>query len=183
MEKAYAVWRAFQDRFLAHAAALLLLGCTLLALLEVFRRYVFGHSFEWQQDAVTFFTLSGVFLYFGISQRRDAHLSVTVIPELLAALGPRAKRAAAIIKLVALVVAFLFLLGVVWFGIPEVHEAVQYESRTESLVFPMWPFLTALLLGFLFMAVSMFFQIYREFHKLRGVSVLEEPPEEEVALD
>jgi len=33
VEKAYAIWRAFQDRILGRVAALLLLGCTLLALL------------------------------------------------------------------------------------------------------------------------------------------------------
>ena len=175
MEKAYAAWRAFQDRFLAHAAALLLLGCTLLALLEVGRRYLLGQSFEWQQDAVTFFTLSGVFLYFGISQRREAHLSVTVVPELLAVLGPRARRAAEVVKLAALVFSFLFLIAVVWWGIPEVEDALKYESRTESLGFPMWPFLAALLVGFAFMAVTMFFQIYRGIQKIRGRTVLEEP--------
>ena len=37
-------------------------------------------SFEWQQDAVTLFILSGVFLYFGISQRRGAHLNVDAAP-------------------------------------------------------------------------------------------------------
>lgn len=179
MEKAYAVWRAFQDRFVAHAAALLLLGCTLLALLEVFRRYIFGYSYEWQQDAVTFFTLSGVFLYFAISQRRDAHLNVSIVPELLAVMGPRAQRAGEIIKLIALVISFVFLIAVVWWGFPEVRESVHYESRTESLAFPMWPFLSALLVGFAFMAVTMFFQIYREIQRLRGVSVLEEPPEED----
>ena len=76
MEKAYAAWRAFQDRLLVPAAALLLLGCTLLALLEVGRRYIFGLSYEWQQDAVTFFLLSGVFLYFGVSQRGNEHLTL-----------------------------------------------------------------------------------------------------------
>jgi TRAP-type C4-dicarboxylate transport system permease small subunit len=182
VEKAYAIWRAFQDRFLAHAAALLLLGCTLLALLEVGRRYVLGYSFEWQQDAVTFFTLSGVFLYFSISQRRDAHLSVTVLPEVLQVLGPRARRAAEVVRLVALTFAFLFLLAVVWWGIPEVRESAHYESRTESLAFPMWPFLAALLAGFAFMALTMFFQIYRGVQKLRGRSVLEEPPEADAAL-
>jgi TRAP-type C4-dicarboxylate transport system permease small subunit len=182
VEKAYAAWRAFQDRILAHAAALLLLGCTLLALLEVVRRYVFGFSYEWQQDAVTFFTLSGVFLYFSLAQRREAHLSVTVVPELLAVLGPRARRAADIIKLVALVFSFLFLIAVVWWGIPEVEDAIKYESRTESLGFPMWPFLAALLLGFAFMAVTMLFQIYRGVQKLRGRSVLEEPAEKQEAL-
>jgi len=182
VEKAYAIWRAFQDRFLAHAAALLLLGCTLLALLEVARRYVLGHSFEWQQDAVTFFTLSGVFLYFSISQRRDAHLSVTVLPELLEALGPRARRAAEIVRLVALTFSCLFLLAVVWWGIPEVLESLHYESRTESLAFPMWPFLAVLLVGFAFMAVTMLFQLYRAVQALRGRKVLEEPSEADAAL-
>ena len=175
MEKAYAIWRAFQDRVLERAAALLLLGCTLLALLEIFRRYVLGVSFEWQQDAVTFFILSGVYLYFGISQRHGEHLSVTVVPEVLEAVGPRARRAAEIIKLIALVISFVFILAVVWWGIPEVRDSVHYETRTESLEFPMWPFLAVLLAGFALMAVTLFFQIYRGIQKLRGLSVLEEP--------
>ncbi len=182
MEKAYAIWRAFQDRFLGRAATLLLLGCTLLALIEIFRRYVLGVSFDWQQDAVTFFLLSGVFLYFGISQRHGEHLSVTVVTELLDAFGPRARRAAEIIRLIALVISFVFLLAVVWWGIPEVRESIHYETRTESLAFPMWPFLAVLLAGFAMMAVTLFFQIYRAIQKLRGRSVLEEPSEAEGAL-
>jgi len=183
VEKAYAVWRAFQDRFLARAAALLLLGCTLLAVLEIFRRYILGFSFEWQQDAVTFFILSGVYLYFGISQRHDEHLTVSVLPEVLAAIGPRARRAAEVIKVIAQVITFAFLLAVVWWGIPEVHDSQKYETRTESLAFPMWPFLAVLLAGFALMAVTLFFQIYRGIQKLRGRNVLEEPSEaKEAAL-
>ena len=181
MEKAYAVWRAFQDRFLARAAALLLLGCTLLALLEIFRRYIMGSSFEWQQDAVTFFILSGVYLYFGISQRHDEHLSVTVVPEVLEAAGPRARRAAEFLKVVAQAISFVFLLAVVWWGIPEVLDSQKYETRTESLAFPMWPFLAVLLAGFVLMAVTLFFQIYRGIQKLRGVSVLDERAEAKAA--
>lgn len=181
MEKAYAIWRGFQDRFLAPAAALLLLGCTLLALLEVVRRYAFGYSFEWQQDAVTFFTLCGVFLYFAISQRRDAHLNVMLVPELLAVTGPRGRRAGEIVRLIALAFSFLFLCAVVYWGIPEVTDAIHYESRTESLAFPMWPFLATLLVGFTSMALTMVFQIYRGVQKLRGVVVLEEPADEDEA--
>jgi C4-dicarboxylate transporter DctQ subunit len=177
VERAYAAWRAFQDRFLAHAAALVLLGATLLALLEVVRRYVFGFSYEWQQDAVTFFTISATYLFFGISQRRGGHLTVTLLVESLDALGPRARRAAELIRLFALAFTLLFLVAVVWWGLPEVEDAFKYESRTESLAFPMAPFLVALMVGFLFMAVSVFFQLYREYHKLRGRSVLQEPPE------
>lgn len=183
MEKAYVIWRAFQDQVLGRVAALLLLGCTLLALLEIFRRYIFGFSFEWYQDAVTFFILSGVYLYFSISQRHDEHLNVAMLPEVLAVSGPRARRAAEFIKVIAHVITFLFLITVVWWGVPEVLDSRKYETRTESLAFPMWPFLAVLLAGFLFMAVTLFFQIYRGIHKLCGRDVLEEPSEaKEAAL-
>jgi len=178
VEKAYAAWRAFQDRVLANAAAVLLLGCTLLALLEVGRRYIFGYSFEWQQDAVTFFMLSGVYLYFSVAQRKGSHLAVTVVPEILAVAGPRAQRAGEIYKLVALVFSLLFMVMVVYWGVPEVEDAVKYSSRTESLGFPMWPFLLALLLGFAFMAVTQAFQVYFGIQKLRGRTVPEEPDDE-----
>jgi TRAP-type C4-dicarboxylate transport system permease small subunit len=175
VEKAYAVWRAFQDQVLARAAAFLLIGCTLLALVEVVRRYLFGFSFEWQQDAVTFFILSGVFLYFAISQRHNEHLNVIVLLEVLQASGPRAKQAAEIIKLIALVVSFLFMLAVVWWGIPEVEDGIKYDTKTESLEFYLWPFLATLLVGFAFMAVTMAFQIWFEIQKLRGRQVPDEP--------
>ena len=169
------IWRAFQDRLLAPAAALLLIGCTLIALFEVVRRYAFGFSFEWQQDFVTFVTLSGVYLYFGIAQRHGSHLNVTLLTDSLDTVGPRARTVAEVVRLVALVFSFLFLLLVLWWGLPEVEDSLKYETRTESLAFPMWPFLVALLAGFAFMAVTMFFQIYRQVQKLRGRTVLEEP--------
>lgn len=175
MEKAYAIWRAFQDRFLAPAAALVLLGCTLLAVLEVIRRYAFGVSFEWQQDAVTLFILSAVFLYFGISQRQGAHLNVNLLFGVLQALGPRGRRAIDVIKVLVMIISFLFMLAVVWWGIPEVKDSLEYGSRSESLALPMWPFLVALLVGFACMAVSLFFQIWRGVQHLRGRKVLDEP--------
>ena len=178
MERAYAVWRAFLERVVARAAALLLVGMTLLALVEVVRRYIFGYSFEWQQDAVTFFTLSGVFLYFSVAQLKRSHLSVTVVPELLAATGPRGKLAAEVVRLMATAFASVFLVAVVWWGIPEVRDSLEFESRTESLRFPMWPFLLALLLGFAFMALSTLFQLYFGVQRLRGRPVPEEPAEE-----
>ena len=159
MHGAYAAWRAFQDKVLAPVGAVLFVGSTLLALLEVGRRYILGRSFEWQQDAVTFFILSGVFLYFSISQRRNAHLTVTLIPELFNVFGSRWRPAAEAVKLFALVFSCAFMATVVWWGLPEVEDSIKYESRTESLAFPMWPFLAVLLLSFASMGVTMLFQI------------------------
>jgi TRAP-type C4-dicarboxylate transport system permease small subunit len=178
IEKAYAAWRAFQDRVLAPVAALLFVGSTLLALLEVGRRYLLGRSFEWQADAVTFFILSGVFLYFSISQRREAHLTVTLIPELFNVFGGRWRLAAEAVKLVALVFSFAFMVAVVWWGLPEVEDSIKYEARTESLAFPMWPFLAVLLFSFASMGITMLFQIYREVQALRGRTVLVEERQE-----
>ena len=175
MEKAYAAWRAFQDRFLGYAAALLFVGSTLLALVEVVRRYLLGHSFEWQQDAVTYFILSGVFLYFGIAQRRDSHLAVTLIPELLSHFNLR--KADVIIRLFARGFSLAFMVAVVWWGIPEIEDAIKYESRSESLAFPMWPFLAVLIVSVAFMAITMAFQVYRAVQALRGITELEEPQE------
>lgn len=179
MEKAYAIWRAFQDKVLGPVAALLLFGCTLLALLEVVRRYAFGVSFYWQQDFVTYVILSGVFLYFCIAQRSDSHLSVTVFLELAEAAGPRARKAAEIIRLASVTFSFLFLLAVVWWGIPEVLDSQKYNTRTESLLLPLAPFLWVLLVGFTFMAIQLFFQVYRDIQKMRGKTVLEEPREDD----
>jgi TRAP-type C4-dicarboxylate transport system permease small subunit len=177
LEKAYAIWRAFQERFLARLAAVVMLACTLLALLEVGRRYLLGQSFEWQQDAVTLFILSAVFLYFGIAQRRGSHLNVNLLTGALQALGPGAQRAAEFIRVLATVLSFLFMAAVLWWGIPEIRESLEYGSRSESLAFPMWPFLVTLLASFAFMVISLFFQVWRGVQGLRGRKVLEEPEE------
>jgi hypothetical protein len=42
----------------------------------------------------------------------------------------------------------------------------------------MWPFLLVLLANFGFMAVTLFFQIWREIQMLRGRKVLEEPADQ-----
>jgi TRAP-type C4-dicarboxylate transport system permease small subunit len=97
---------------------------------------------------------------------------------LLAGAGRRATRAAEFVKLVALAFSIVFLSAVVWWGLPEIEDAIKYESRTESLAFPMWPFLLALLLGFAFMVVTMVFQLWFGIRRLQGHAVPEEPVEE-----
>lgn len=183
MEKAYALWRAFQERILAPVAAVIMLGCTLLALLEVVRRYVFGVSFHWQQDAVTYFILSAVFLYFGIAQRRGSHLTVDILLHALRTVGPRTRRAMEYLEVAATIFAFLFMIAVVWYGTGEVLESQQYAPRTESLELPLTPFLWVLLGSFAFMVVSLFFQSWRGIQKLRGKSVLDEPVESHDLVD
>lgn len=175
MQRAYLIWCAFQDKVLAYVGALLLLACTLLAVVEIIRRYVFGVCFYWQQDAVTFFILSAVYLLFGLSQRHGSHLNVTVFVGLLEQRGQGARRAAEVIKFLAAMISLVFLVAVVCWGIPEAHESQRFDTRTESLILPLWPFLWVLLAGFALMAGSLVFQVYSGIQMLRGRGGLEEP--------
>lgn len=177
MEKAYVIWRAFQDKVLERIAAITMLGCTLLALLEVVRRYVFGVSYEWQQDAVTLFMLSAVFLYFSNAQRRGAHLTVTLLSSVLESMGPGALRINEYIQVLVSIISCVFMALVVWWGFVDVEDSFKYASRSESLSFPMWPFLVVLLVSFSFMSITMFFQVYRGVQHLRGRRVLDDPPD------
>jgi TRAP-type C4-dicarboxylate transport system permease small subunit len=175
VQRAYVIWCAFQDKVLAYVAAGVLLACTLLAIGEVFRRYVFGVSFYWQQDAVTFFILSAVYLLFGFSQRHGTHLNVTLFLGLLENRGRRARRVAEVTKVLATLISLVFLVAVVWWGIPEAHESQRFNTRTESLILPLWPFLWVLLAGFALMAVSLVFQLYSGIQELIGRHGLGEP--------
>lgn len=177
------LWRAFQEKILAPVAGVILLGCTLLALLEVVRRYVFGVSYHWQQDAVTYFILAAVFLYFGIAQRRGSHLTVDILLHALRSVGPRTRRAMDYVEVGATIFACLFMVAVVWYGIDEVLDSQQYAPRTESLELPLTPFLWVLLASFAFMVVSLFFQSWRGIQKLRGKTVLDEPVESHDLVD
>ena len=175
MEKAYAAWRAFQDRVLAPAAALLLRRLHAARAARGRAPLRPRLSFEWQQDAVTFFILSGVFLYFSIAQRHDAHLTVTLIPELLDVLGARWRRAAEVVKLIALVFSCAVhgRGGVVGHPGGRGQHQVREPHREPGVPDVAVPGGAAV--GFAFMAITMLFQIYRAVQKLRGRTVLEEP--------
>ena len=175
MQRAYLIWCAFQDKVLTYMGALLLLACTLLAVTEIVRRYVFGVSFYWQQDAVILFILTAVFLMFCILQRHRSHLNVTVFSELLEHRWQGGRRAAEVIKVLADLISLVFLVAVVWWGIPEARDSQRFGTRTESLLLPLWPFLGSLLAGFALMAVSLLFQLYSGIQMLRGRGGLEEP--------
>jgi TRAP-type C4-dicarboxylate transport system permease small subunit len=145
------------------------LGPTLLAIVEVVRRYGFGTSFPWQQDAVTYGILSGVFLFFGITQSRGMHLRVTVFLGLLRGSGGRTGHAvASILEFVGAAIGLVFCAYLVLRGIPVAERMVLLNRMTDSQVLPLWPFFMAFLVGMALMAVSFFFQLYVQIQTLRG---------------
>lgn len=169
MNKLFAAWRTFQERFLQYVAGALLLGLTLLAILEVVRRYGFGVSFYWQQDAVTFGILSGVFLFFAITQSRRAHLRVTLILLLMREKGGRwGGIVAGVFEILGALLGIAFCSWLVWRGIDVARLMIAQDRKTESLLFPLWPFFAVFLTGMAFLAISFVFQLYQDVQALRG---------------
>ena len=62
-----------------YGAAFAMFAATMLAIAEIVRRYVFGVVFHWGQDAVTYFIIGSVFLFFAVTQAKRSHLAVTAL--------------------------------------------------------------------------------------------------------
>jgi len=172
MEKAYQYWKSFQDRFMAPITALVFLGPIILACIEVVRRYLFGVSWDWQQDVVTYFILSATYLFFPITQRQDMHLHVSLFINLLSRkVHPIAGHA---MNLLAQMVSTLYLGYFTIYGLKMTHNtyATGRLVLSQSMVF--LPFFLILTVGMGFMLISFLFQIYREIQAMRGKEVLVE---------
>ena len=180
MNKLYDLWRLFQDNFLQYLSAILLLSLTLLAILEVVRRYVLGVSFEWQQDLVTFGILSGIFLFFGITQARRAHLRVSALLLLLREKGGKTGRlVASLAEIFGQVLAVWICAYIVWTSSEHLIYLINEERKTESLYFLMWPFFLTFLISIGFLGTSFLFQLWNEVKLLAGLTGLPSMQKEE----
>ena len=162
-------WQSFQESYLQYFSAFLLVSLTLLAILEVIRRYGFGVSFEWQQDAVTYGILSGIFLFFGITQTRNAHLRVTVILMLIRDnFGTKGHLIAAFFAIFGQLIGVILCGYVILYSVDVVSLMISQDRKTESLVFPLWPFFVTFLTGISFLGISFFFQLWHEIQVMFG---------------
>lgn len=76
------------DRLVEGTAVLTLLACCLLAVMQVFFRYVLNNSLPWPEEVARMGFVWVVFLGMGIAIHRDAHLRIDLIDKLTAPLGP-----------------------------------------------------------------------------------------------
>jgi TRAP-type C4-dicarboxylate transport system permease small subunit len=151
---------------IGYAAAAMLLGATILACVEIFRRYFEGQTFHWGQDAVTYFLVAATFLYFGTSQAQRAHLAVSLLPQWLMA-GGNVRLAYAVRALGSLIGA-LFVAAFVYWGLPAAERSLLLERMTESMIIPLWPFQYLCLIGMGMMGVTLAFQFYRDVMRFFG---------------
>ena len=169
MDRAYRVWVFIMEHIVGHIASVLMLGATSLAIVEIFRRYVLDSTFHWAQDAVTYFMVSAVFLFFVVTQVRRSHLAVTAVAEWLNNKGMTVPLN--FMRLVNTILSLGFCGALSWFGYPSVERNWELGRLTQSMLLPFWPFQLMLLLGLMLMVITLLFQLYQDINALRGKDV------------
>ncbi len=176
-DRAYRVVRFLLDDVIGKLAVLAMFLGTSLAIVEVFRRYVFGVVYDWGQDAVTYGIVSAVFLYFAVTQARRSHLRVSFVIDALEENGHQ--RVVLFIRALITAISLMLYSGLAAWGIPTVERSMALERTTLSMVLVIWPFQLALIVTFVLMAVVSFFQLYQDIRALFGKKVFEWAPVEE----
>ena len=156
----------FIGKILTPVGVVLFLGGTTLAMIEVFRRYVLGRSWMWQQDLVVILVLCGVCLFFTIAQWDRAHISVTALAEFLARKPtPKRMRAVGILHGVADAWTGVFISLIFFWGWPLIWEYQHRGIRTQSQLMPFWPFFLIVILALIPLTFSFFLHAYQSFRK------------------
>lgn len=174
MEEIYRYWTRFQDKILAPLTAVMFLGPILLAIVEVVRRYVFGVSWQWQQDVVTYTTISSLFLFFAITHRKGAHLRVNLFVKLLNDAGGNYQKISRVMDLLAHLVSVLYLGYFTYYGIRMTQNSFRSGRLVFSQIMPFWPFFLLLTIGMGFMLITTIFHLYRDVMAMAGRQVLPE---------
>ena len=177
LDGTYKALRFFTDKILGYFAAIVMLGATWLALLEIFRRYVLNTTFQWGQDAVTYFIVGSISLFFAVTQARRSHLAMSAILDLLKARGKT--RTVLYIRTFVSLSSLLFYSAFAWWGWSNVERTWETGRMTQSLILVMWPFQLMLQGGFAIMALVAAFQLYQDIQALRGKKVFPWAPTEE----
>lgn len=169
LDNAYRALRFFTDKIVGYFAALVMLGATGLALLEIVRRYIVGVTFHWGQDAVTYFIVGAIALFFAVTQARRSHLAMSFVLDMLKAKGMI--RTVMYIRAVVSAASLCFYTAFAWWGWPTVERMWAMGRTTQSMLLLMWPFQFMLLMGFVLMALTTVFQLYQDIQAIRGKKV------------
>jgi TRAP-type C4-dicarboxylate transport system permease small subunit len=177
IDKTYRGVRFFLDVIVANCAALVLLGATILALVEIVRRYMFGVVFDWGQDAVTYYMVAAVFIFCGVTQARRSHLAMSAAMDVLRAKG--FEKVVLVVRTFVTAISLALFSCFAWWGIPTVERMYMLHRKSQSMVVELWPFMLCLVIAFALMALTTLFQLYQDIQAVRGKTVFPWAPVEE----
>jgi TRAP-type C4-dicarboxylate transport system permease small subunit len=176
LDSLYRGIRFITDRVLGNLASIGLLGGTLFAIYEVFRRYIFGVVHEWGQDFVIYVIIGSVFIYFVVTQAKRAHLVMSAFTDLLRGWG--FEKTVIFLRLGVSAFSLFFFSFFAYWGLPTVERTMMTGRTSQSMFLLLWPFQAMLLAAFALMALVTLFHLYQDIRALMGKSVFEWAPAE-----
>ena len=177
LDKIYRSIAFFVEKIIGNCAALIMFLATGLAIIEIFRRYILGVTFEWGQDAVSYFMISAMFLYFCVTQYKRSHLAMRAAIDALNNKG--FIRFTQILRILTSALTIYIGANFAMWGIPIVERSAMMGRKSQSMILDIWPFQLCLVIGFGLMTLVGIFQLYQDIQELRGKSVFEWAPKEE----
>jgi TRAP-type C4-dicarboxylate transport system permease small subunit len=148
------------ERVVSFFAGITFFLVTILAIVEIVRRYIFGYVFEWGQDAAIYFMIVSVTLYFCVTQIRRGHLVMAAVIEYLN--HKKFYRVVGLSKILATTITSVFCLGLSFAGLSMLDYSFAMKIRSDSLMFELWPFHVTFVLGIGLMGLVAFFQIIED---------------------
>ncbi len=146
---------AYLDKGLMIITALALLASTLLTFFGVILRYIFGISYEWNEELCRYCMITIVYLWAGAMIRKKQHISLSLFSDRLSPRNQDIHRFITDLLTLALGIPLVF-----W-GFDLVASAQAAELRTLSLLFPLWPAYSIVPIGIILLVVQAILDIFR----------------------
>lgn len=135
------MWQRFSDglaKVEAAAVGSLILFAALMLCVQISARALFNFSFSWAEESVRYAIIWMVFLSCGLAFRKDAHISIDVLRQILP--GPARKTLEVLITLACAVLAGLL----VWYGGAMVQTLHRFGQVSPAMEAPMYWFYLAI---------------------------------------
>lgn len=177
LDRTYRGYRFLLDNVVGYAAAIIMLGAVTLAVVEIVRRYIFGLTYEWGQDAIVYCTVGSIYLYFAVTQGRRSHLAVTALLDVFK--SKNLHKLVLVLRTIISAFAMTLYGAIVYWGWPSMERSQMRGVTSQSMLLEIWPFQLLLLIGFGLMSITCLFQLYQDIQAVRGKSVFTWAPAEE----
>jgi C4-dicarboxylate transporter DctQ subunit len=143
------------DKFLIIITSTALVLSTLLTFLGVILRYIFGISYEWNEELCRYSMIIIVYLWAGSMIRKNQHIAFTLFSEHFRG------KSQSVHRLVINLLAVVFGIPIAFWGFQLMSNAMEAELRTLSLLFPLWPAYSIVPVGVLLIVVQSILDILR----------------------
>lgn len=135
------MWQKFSDglaKVEAASVGALILFAAIMLCVQITARALFNLSFSWAEESVRYAIIWMVFLSCGLAFRKDAHISIDVLRQLLP--GPARKALEILTTLACAALAGLL----VWYGSAMVATLFRFGQVSPAMEAPMYLFYLAI---------------------------------------